>query len=93
MAIPSSTVWEASPAISPILYRRSGPPAKWAPMLISQSRIPRLSVQAIALAHTRVSPPQALRNALLSDEFAVEKSNCFRRLTTIFRPAPVFGGP
>ena len=39
----------------------------------NQSRIPCLSVQAIALAHTRVSPPLPLRNARLSDEFAVER--------------------
>jgi hypothetical protein len=59
-------------------------PPSGLPCLTNQSRIPYLSVQAIALAHTRVSPPLAQRNAHLSDEFAVEKSNCSRPLTTIF---------
>jgi hypothetical protein len=78
----SSTVSEASRAISPILYR-SGPPAKWTPLSSDQSHISCLSVQAIFLAHTRVSPPLPLRNAHLSHYSAVENSNCSRRLTTI----------
>jgi hypothetical protein len=58
---------------------------------LNQSHICWLSVQTMVLATYAGVAPLSLRHMHLSDESAVEKGNCPRRFTSIYRPAPTSG--